>query len=101
MKPVSKTVKSGYLMLNVEPYGGLLHHTWFDRDLTVAGRVLVRQVGAGGEVDAAWWVGGGGWGVGARVCRGGGGGGCWLVAGGCWLVAGVCSRGRGEVSGGC
>lgn len=43
VKPISKTVKSGYQMVNVEPYGGLLHHTWFDRDLTVAGRVLVRQ----------------------------------------------------------
>eukprot|EP00887_Chlorella_sp_A99_P003468 scaffold7.g3468.t1 len=40
VKPISKTVKSGYQMVNVEPYGGLLHHTWFDRDLTVAGRVL-------------------------------------------------------------
>ena len=38
-------MKSGYGMVNVEPYGGLLHHTWFDRDLTVAGRVLLRQEG--------------------------------------------------------
>ena len=43
LKPVSKGKKSGYLMANVEPYGGGLWHTWFDRDLTVAGRVIVRQ----------------------------------------------------------
>lgn len=42
LKPVSKGSKSGYAMVNVEPYGGGLWHTWFDRDLGVAGRVLVR-----------------------------------------------------------
>lgn len=42
LKPVSKCTKSGYAMVNVEPYGGLLQHTWFDRDLSVAGRVLIR-----------------------------------------------------------
>jgi aspartyl aminopeptidase len=42
LKPVSKSTKAGYLMVGVEPYGGGLWHTWFDRDLSVAGRVLVR-----------------------------------------------------------
>lgn len=45
LKPVSKGTKSGYLMANVEPYGGGLWHTWFDRDLTVAGRAIVKQDG--------------------------------------------------------
>lgn len=45
LKPVTRGVKSGYAMVNVEPYGGLLEHTWFDRDLSLAGRVLVRTDG--------------------------------------------------------
>lgn len=43
LKPVSKLTKSGYLALSVVGYGGGLWHTWFDRDLTLAGRVLVRR----------------------------------------------------------
>lgn len=33
----------GYLRLNVEPYGGMIDYTWFDRPLSVAGRVMVRE----------------------------------------------------------
>ncbi len=32
----------GYLRLNVEAYGGMIDYTWFDRPLSLAGRVLVR-----------------------------------------------------------
>ena len=31
-----------YLRLNVEPYGGMIDYTWFDKPLSIAGRVLVR-----------------------------------------------------------
>nr|GEU59185.1 probable aspartyl aminopeptidase [Tanacetum cinerariifolium] len=43
LKPKSASSKSNYLMLNVQTYGGGLWHTWFDRDLSVAGRVIVRS----------------------------------------------------------
>ncbi|KAI3892878.1 hypothetical protein MKW92_026616 [Papaver armeniacum] len=42
LKPKSASLKSGYLMVNVQTYGGGLWHTWFDRDLSVAGRVIVK-----------------------------------------------------------
>ncbi|KDP35783.1 hypothetical protein JCGZ_10419 [Jatropha curcas] len=42
LKPKSASSKSNYLMVNVQTYGGGLWHTWFDRDLSVAGRVIVR-----------------------------------------------------------
>ena len=33
----------GYLRLDVEAYGGMIDHTWLDRPLGLAGRVLVRR----------------------------------------------------------
>ncbi|PWY79592.1 hypothetical protein BO70DRAFT_371662 [Aspergillus heteromorphus CBS 117.55] len=48
LKPVSKLpTKAGYVQLGVAPYAGALNETWWDRDLAIGGRVLVRDPSSG------------------------------------------------------
>ena len=43
VKPVCDLNTGSYHKLNVEAYGGMLCATWFDRPLSIAGRVIVRH----------------------------------------------------------
>ncbi|VAW75663.1 Aspartyl aminopeptidase [hydrothermal vent metagenome] len=45
IKPQPETVRQGYYQLGVEVYGGALLNPWFDRDLSIAGRVSYRDSG--------------------------------------------------------
>jgi hypothetical protein len=44
LKPIPKLrTKAGYVQLGVAPYAGALNSTWWDRDLSIGGRVLVKE----------------------------------------------------------
>jgi aminopeptidase I len=48
LKPVSKLPnKVGYRQLAVAPYAGAFNSTWWDRDLSIGGRVLVKDPSSG------------------------------------------------------
>lgn len=48
VKPVPEISKFDYLKIGVEVYGGALLNPWFDRDLSIAGRIAFKM--AGGEL---------------------------------------------------
>lgn len=49
IKPQPEVTREGYRQLAVEVYGGALYSTWLDRDLSIAGRVVL--AGEGAHVD--------------------------------------------------
>ncbi len=51
VKPNPEIQQHGYHQLGVEVYGGALLHPWFDRDLSLAGRVVGKQ--ANGQLASA------------------------------------------------
>ncbi|HEX5657306.1 MAG TPA: M18 family aminopeptidase [Polyangiales bacterium] len=46
IKPNPELVRENYRQLAVEVYGGALYSTWLDRDLAIAGRVVLQGEGA-------------------------------------------------------
>ncbi len=46
-------VEKTYVKLNVEKYGGMLMAPWFDRPLSIAGRVIVRK---DGKLEKDWSI---------------------------------------------
>ena len=51
VKPISTlSTKAGYVQLGIAPYAGALNSTWWDRDLGIGGRVLVKD-GTTGKIE--------------------------------------------------
>lgn len=55
VKPNADAGALGWRQLNVEVYGGILNNSWLDRDLGIAGRVVLAD-GMSGLVDVSWPV---------------------------------------------
>lgn len=53
VRPCPDVRRHGYRLIGVEPYGGALAYTWLDRDLTLAGRVAVREPDGGIDLRLA------------------------------------------------
>lgn len=43
IKPNPIIKKDGYVKLNIEAYGGMIMSTWFDRNLSIAGRIVYEE----------------------------------------------------------
>lgn len=53
LAPITKLSAHGTHELAVQTYGGGLWHTWFDRDLTLAGKIIVQE--ESGKLVSMYW----------------------------------------------
>lgn len=53
LAPVSKLTSNDFHQLAVSTYGGGLWHTWFDRDLTIGGKVIYNN---GSQYTSKLWA---------------------------------------------
>lgn len=51
IKPISKRSNEKYAQIGVETYGGGIWHSWFDSDLSIAGRVFIQDKTTGKSVS--------------------------------------------------
>ncbi|CCF58148.1 hypothetical protein KAFR_0D05010 [Kazachstania africana CBS 2517] len=51
IKPISKRTNEKYMQVGIECYGGGIWHSWFDRDLGLAGRVFVNDKNSGKSIS--------------------------------------------------
>lgn len=51
IKPISKRKTENYEQIGVECYGGGIWHSWFDSDLSIAGRVFINDKASGKTVS--------------------------------------------------
>ena len=58
VRPRYEVRRAGFRLVGVETYGGLLAHTWLDRELTVAGRIAVGNGDGGVEMHRVVLPGG-------------------------------------------
>ena len=54
VKPQPELLRNQYFQLGVEVYGGALLNPWFDRDLSIAGRLVYRITAA--SLNRSWLI---------------------------------------------